>query len=794
MSREPLVSVIIPVYNKEALVARAIQSVADQTYKNIEIVVVNDGSTDGSEREARLALENNPHVASTYVQNENSGVAIARNTGVFDHSSGELVLCLDADDALGPRNLELLVPEIMARSDIGVSYTALLNINRDGSRKVSPWPRRFDAKEHFYNGFNQVHTAALTRRAVWDRLGGQRQRYAPYGAGAEDGDFWLRAGAYGFDIVYVHPQFGEDCMFHYTTQQGAVSGNQSYSEVDWRSWSPWTKNPNTMPTASIAPATRWSHPARRYDEPTVSVIIPVGPGHAKHLVDALDSLDAQTIRRWEAIVVFDIDKHEQEELLQSGKLDRISRTWPFCRFTSTYANGKLARELTDTIDIVTKGASLLAGLPAGKPRGAGAARNAGIKLARAPLLIFLDADDYFMPTALEKMIARYRQEKKIIFAEHYGIAPIKKEDLHLVHGEVVSYNDKSGLAVIKQGVANYDCKRAAEQPYTDGRVPYIICNVSSLIPRKWALELGGFPENLSSWEDVLFWWMASWKGYCFSKINEPLLVYRYHTGLRRELGRANASALLKYIKEIRKGFKDMGCGCTEGAAGAGTVIDSYGAVVPQGVNMATLALSRGSQLAVNDSDLVQVVFEPKDKGDKMRYGQHNFGGGNFIKYGRLSGGEMIFVHKLDFEADASIARNHPNRGPNYRIIEAIVVDEPFFEDEVLPPAEILEDAFEFFDTTALEKISSQEDSAPVEDYFPEPVEGNVPRRITPVEDFDTGDLRNPGRYVSLLNDAGINNAFEIVRWNREHEGGLEEIDGIGPKAAKVFSDVAKSLV
>jgi hypothetical protein len=495
------------------------------------------------------------------------------------------------------------------------------------------------------------------------------------------------------------------------------------------------------------------------------------------------------MKKWEAIVVFDIDKVEWAELQESGQLDYIARTWPFCRFTSTYADGKFARELTDTLDVATGHASLLAGLPAGTPRGAGAARNAGIKLARAPLLIFLDADDYFMPSALERMIAEYRKEKKIIFAEHYGVAPIKKSELHLVHGEVVSYNDKSGLAVIRQGVKDYNCKEAAEQPYTDGRVPYIICNVSSLIPKKWALELGGFPENLSSWEDVLFWWMASWKGYCFSKVSEPLLVYRYHTGLRRELGRENAAALLRYIKKFRKEFEDMGCNCGE-SPGAGTIIDSHGAVQAEGVTMATLALSRGSQLAVDDGDLVTVVFDPPDKGDKLRFGQHDFGGGNFIKYGRLGGGEVIFVHKLDLEADQNIARAH-GRPTNYRPVAEQIIEEAGEPEELLPPAEIMETVFaEPAPVIEDEPLFAAE---PSEDYFP-PVAEEAPRRITPVADFDTGDLRNPKRYIALLEEAGVTNAFEVIKWNESHEDGLRAIDGIGPKAARVFTDVAESLV
>jgi len=792
--KSPLVSIIIPVYNKADKLAAAITSAAGQTYKNIEIIVVNDGSTDDSADVARDTLRQwEDLIKCTYVYQENGGVATARNNGVFNHSRGDLILCLDADDQIGKDYLSLLVPVLWTDRELGVVYTNLLNVNKDGSRKVSPWPGPFDADKHFFGNFNQVPTAALARREVWTRLGGQRQRYAPQGAGAEDGDFWLRAGTYGFGIKFIQAP-NQDAMFHYSTYQGNVSGNRSYREVDWRSWSPWTKNRKLMPTPSVAPAAKFSHPARAYEEPIVSVIIPVGPGHSKHLVDSLDSLDAQTLKKWEAIVIFDIDDYEWSQLKMYGELEYIEKTWPFCRFTSTHANGKFARELTDTLDVaIGRKASILAGLPAGEPRGPAVARNIGIQHSRAPLLIFLDADDYFLPTALEKMVTAYYRERKIIFAEHYGVAPVNKEDLHLVHGEVVFYNDINGLAVIKQGVTDYDCEKAAQQPYTDGRVPYIICNVSSLIPRKWALELGGFPEDLPSWEDVLFWWGASWNGYCFYKINEPLLAYRYHTGLRRERGREIATSLLQEIKKRKEGVKLMGCRCGQ-APGAGTVIDAHGALVQDtGEGMATLRLSRGGQLQVEDRDLVLVTYEPPDRGDKLRFGQHDFGGGNFINYGRLSGGEQIFVHGLDIDADLSISVAH-GRNPVYRPVAETLVEE---EREELGEPEILGDV-EHGEVFAAELPEDDghfalNPPAELEEYFPERAEGEVPRRLTPVDDFDTGDLRNPGRYADILKAEGIETAWDIVRFLEENDS-LQEIDGIGPKAAAVFEEVARGLV
>ena len=97
-----MVSVIIPLYNKAEFIAECIESVLGQTYWGFEIVVVNDGSTDGSE----LIAAKYP---VTVLNLSNRGVSGARNAGVLN-SSGEFLLPLDADDKLHPEYLSKTVP------------------------------------------------------------------------------------------------------------------------------------------------------------------------------------------------------------------------------------------------------------------------------------------------------------------------------------------------------------------------------------------------------------------------------------------------------------------------------------------------------------------------------------------------------------------------------------------------------------------------------------------------------------------------------------------------------------
>ena len=99
----PKISVIIPLYNKEAIIGRSLQSVLSQDYDDFEIVIVNDGSTDRSMEIVRGIQD--PRIV--LIEQENGGPSKARNTGV-KHAKGEWIVFLDADDELLPGALSLL--------------------------------------------------------------------------------------------------------------------------------------------------------------------------------------------------------------------------------------------------------------------------------------------------------------------------------------------------------------------------------------------------------------------------------------------------------------------------------------------------------------------------------------------------------------------------------------------------------------------------------------------------------------------------------------------------------------
>jgi glycosyltransferase involved in cell wall biosynthesis len=100
----PAVSVIIPNYNKEQYIERAVDSVLNQTYRNIEIIIVDDASTDRSRDIIHRLMSSNDNVKGIFIDS-NQGVSKSRNTGI-DNAQGKFITTLDSDDIYYPEKIE----------------------------------------------------------------------------------------------------------------------------------------------------------------------------------------------------------------------------------------------------------------------------------------------------------------------------------------------------------------------------------------------------------------------------------------------------------------------------------------------------------------------------------------------------------------------------------------------------------------------------------------------------------------------------------------------------------------
>jgi len=179
------VSVVIPAFDAERTVGAAISSALWQTYRDLEVVVVDDGSRDST---AMLAAGFPEPVR--VVRRENGGVAAARNQGIAE-ARGELIAFCDADDVLLPLHLEALVEVYDRAGGIATSNCYWLfdaGIHPSRVRYKSGFPRpprqRLAILEQ-----NFVSTMSLFPKTLWEELGGFDEELAL----AEDWDFWLRA-------------------------------------------------------------------------------------------------------------------------------------------------------------------------------------------------------------------------------------------------------------------------------------------------------------------------------------------------------------------------------------------------------------------------------------------------------------------------------------------------------------------------------------------------------------------------------------------------------------------------
>ena len=120
----PLVSVVIPAYNAESFIKEAIDSVLNQTYQNVEVIVIDDGSSD-STLEILKQYENSSKVKIlTHPDNDNLGVSKTRQLGV-ENSKGEYIAFLDADDIFLPNKLEIQVDAIQQNEEAILCHTGM---------------------------------------------------------------------------------------------------------------------------------------------------------------------------------------------------------------------------------------------------------------------------------------------------------------------------------------------------------------------------------------------------------------------------------------------------------------------------------------------------------------------------------------------------------------------------------------------------------------------------------------------------------------------------------------------
>ena len=157
MERPDLVTIVVTVFNKELFVQQCIDSVLAQTYTNLELIVIDDGSTDAS---GSIIESISDHRVRRIVQ-DNSGVCHARNRGLVN-AEGQWILFLDGDDWLDPHHLETLLTSNVENTDLMVS--GWITVDEGSSGKVQEYKSKKVAEHELLAGSPWILHAALIRR------------------------------------------------------------------------------------------------------------------------------------------------------------------------------------------------------------------------------------------------------------------------------------------------------------------------------------------------------------------------------------------------------------------------------------------------------------------------------------------------------------------------------------------------------------------------------------------------------------------------------------------------------
>ncbi len=206
MNNYPYISVIIPLYNKEDSILQTVNSVLIQTYKNFELIIVDDGSTDNSYNVIE-PLNKNPQLK--IFQNKNSGVSYTRNYGA-SMAKGKFLFFLDADDLITNNCLKTLYDLSVEFPTANVISANYINVNGEGEYKAFCLSNKRciinnPVKDFYHDNFKPRTGATLYEKKIFHEVGGFDTRISIY----EDLEFDLKlmkkcTYAYTPEIIYIH--------------------------------------------------------------------------------------------------------------------------------------------------------------------------------------------------------------------------------------------------------------------------------------------------------------------------------------------------------------------------------------------------------------------------------------------------------------------------------------------------------------------------------------------------------------------------------------------------------------
>lgn len=209
-----MVSVVIPCYNHGKYVDDAVTSVLEQTYQDLEIIIVDDGSDD-PETVDKLSAYSKPKTIVHRIPN--GGLASARNAGI-SKASGQYILPLDADDKIGSTYVEKAVAVLKTRPDVSIVYCEAEFFGlRTGKWNLPP----FSLELMLYR--NVIFASAFFRKSQWEAAGGYNPKVSK---AFEDWDFWLSLIKRGGGVYQI-----PETLFYYRIKEASMHKLGTFGKI-----------------------------------------------------------------------------------------------------------------------------------------------------------------------------------------------------------------------------------------------------------------------------------------------------------------------------------------------------------------------------------------------------------------------------------------------------------------------------------------------------------------------------------------------------------------------------------
>lgn len=224
---QPLVSILLPVYNAEKYIETALKSVLLQTYTNIEIIIINDGSSDNSHNIISKLAESN-HVIKYYCNEVNQGLIGALNFGLDKCINGCFVARMDADDICSPNRIEIQIRELLDNPDLAAVSSWMCSFGTNTRKKTIKYRTNIEeikAVLPFYSPIS--HPAAIFKSEIIKQFN-YREGYK----GAEDYDLWFRLlQSHQVGILPKTLHFYRIHLEQITNQKNLDSTNESQKKI-----------------------------------------------------------------------------------------------------------------------------------------------------------------------------------------------------------------------------------------------------------------------------------------------------------------------------------------------------------------------------------------------------------------------------------------------------------------------------------------------------------------------------------------------------------------------------------